>query len=299
MGNTVKRFWPFMWADYKSAEQYLERMAAKGLLLKSIDDFLFSGFGFIAVYEKCEPQRRKYCIDSLTGSRESIEEYAAMAEDAGWTLAAADYGIGVFCSEKDQSPVPLQTDPKNEYRQIRKSFWKMDIPLGLLTLPLIYFVYKLESLPDSGNRNENIYTYIGYLLIFCFFAFALAGLLRAISFYIKSGIAIRRDIPLKPLREGTARMWGALHGLTGICIALFMMGRLMNYLYIGVFSGEAYKMICCLLIAGSLIGTNILARLEITKRNKYVKMLFIGLMILGIGMCFVYCGTGCEITTEN
>lgn len=295
MAKTVKRIWPFMWADYKSAEKYLEKMAAKGLMLKAIDDFLFAGFGFIATYEVTKPQKRKFCIDGFKGNTEDVERYMVMAEDAGWYVVAADYGILIFASKENENPTPLQTDWKNEYRLIRKSFWKIDIPLGIGALLIIYMFYKLESLEDV-NMFEPINLTLIYILLF--FIFSLAGLFRAVTFYIRSELAIRRDVPLKQISDAGAKLWGMLHSVIGLLIALIMFGRLAAYLYNGVFSGETYKMVYSSIIAISLAGIMILSHLEITSKNKYVKMLFIGLLLIGITVSFVYCGTGCEVVVE-
>lgn len=296
MGKTVKKLWPFMWADYKTAESYLERMASKGLMLKSLENFVYAGFGYLAVYEKTKPQKRKFCIDGFKGSLEEAERYITMAEDAGWEGITADYGILVFASKEGESPVPMQTDWHNEYRQIRKSFWKFDIPLGICTLLIFAFFAKIESLPGETFFSE---FNIALVYIIAFFIFSLAGLLRAVTFYIRSEIAIRRDVPLNPVGEKRARLWGSLHSLTGICVALIMLGRVVSYLYTGIFSGSIVKTIFCITLAVSFVGFFVLARFGERWEKKYVTALMQVFLIL-ILICIVANWTlGCEITVEG
>lgn len=296
MGKTVKKIWPFMWADYKSAEKYLEKMAAKGLMIKNIEAFIFEGFNSIAVYEVTEPQHRKFCIDGFKGSAEDAQHYITMAEDAGWEGVAADYGILIFASKEGEHPTPLQTDWHNEYQQIRKSFWKMDIPLGIASLLMMYAFYKMDGLlEESIFKTFDLNT----IYILAFFGFSLAGLLRAVAFYIRSTLAIRHNTPLKPLSETHARIWGMLHSINGIVIALFMFGHLASTLYQGAFSGKMYEMVCCSIIGISLIIVMVILHFNLGKDNKYIKMFVIILLIINAMACFAYCASSCEVIEEG
>lgn len=56
MGREVKKLWAFSRLDYKAAEQYLQKQAAKGYILKEINQFSL----LWATYEKTEPKEIRY-----------------------------------------------------------------------------------------------------------------------------------------------------------------------------------------------------------------------------------------------
>ena len=79
----VKRFWPFMKADYRAAERYLEAQSRKGLHIHHIDSY-----GIKATYEKGEPRNLKYSVDYYSGEYEEKKSYIKLLEDAGWNHVA-------------------------------------------------------------------------------------------------------------------------------------------------------------------------------------------------------------------
>lgn len=116
MGNRVKRLWPFMKADYRAAEEYLQ-----------------------------------------------------LAQDGGWEIAAADYGFAFFVSCEGEEPAPMQTDWQNGYRQIRKSFWRQDIPMGIILLLALALINSIENF-ELWDLLTHSFTGIG-LTVFCFGVF--------------------------------------------------------------------------------------------------------------------------------
>lgn len=222
MGNRVKRLWPFMKADYRAAEEYLQQMAEKGLMLKSLDP-LWMGLFPIATYEKVRPQKRKYCIDGFSGDEEKAEEYLQLAKDAGWEITAADYGFAFFVSHEGEEPAPMQTDWQNGYRQIRKSFWRQDIPMGIILLLALALLNTIENfqLWDLLMMKESVSAGVFFII---FILFSLVPLVRAVNFYIRSEKAIRRDTPMQPRTMKTARLLGLTHSFTGIGLTVFCFG---------------------------------------------------------------------------
>lgn len=204
----VKRIWPFVLADNKLAEEYLKQQAAKGLLLEGIGNY-----GFFATYRCVEPQKREFCIDGFKGKKEEIERYVRLAKDAGWDYVTEQPGHIFFVNQEGTNPVPMQTDWREEYLQIRKGLWSQDLPLGIFLGVMIGLIITLfggigyeEGLPMDWR---SLYGYAIFIFIFI-------GFIKALWFYVKSEIALRRDEPMKLGRMKQAKLWGYGRAITGV-----------------------------------------------------------------------------------
>lgn len=200
----VNRIWPFVLADNKLAEEYLEKQAAKGLILDG-----FGGWGFIASYRVEKPQQRTFCIDGFKGNWDEQGHYLRMAKDAGWKYAAELPGHIFFISEEGQTPIPTQTDFKEEYLQIRKSLWSLEMPVGIV---LLAFFILMAALDPTGF----LLTIVESPQILCAYIFGTIGFVKALLFYVKSSLAIRRNIPISEGNWKAAMFWGYIRALTGL-----------------------------------------------------------------------------------
>lgn len=206
--KTTKRLWPFLLADNKLAEKYLEKQAEKGLILQSIFPW-----GLWATY-RCEaPQKRKYCIDGFKGNLDEHGRYLRMANDAGWSYVTDLPGYIFFVSKEGEQPTPTQTDWREEYLQIRKGLWSMDMPMGIVASVLLillgaflHWIGFEEGLPLEWKTIHSE-------IIFIFF---LMGFARAIWFYIKSEVALRRNEPMALSSAKSAMIWGYTREFVGI-----------------------------------------------------------------------------------
>ena len=244
--KTTKRLWPFVLADNKLAEEYLEQQAAKGLLLERIGNF-----GILATYSCVEPQERQFCIDGFKGKKEEQGRYLRIAKDAGWDYVTEQPGHIFFVNREGETPVPMQTDWREEYLQIRKGFWKQDIPLGIfasILLLLLAWLWKVLEIEGGLPMDwRSLYSYA------CFI-FVLIGFAKAIWFYLKSEFALRRDVPMNLGTMKSAMAWGYGRVVIGI---LWLLGVwcngatiLMKDFKTGInpVSIAAVVMICCLIV---------------------------------------------------
>lgn len=206
--KTTKRLWPFVLADNKLAAEYLEKQAAKGLVLESINSY-----GLWATYRKEEPQQRHYCVDGFKGKKKEQGRYIRMAKDAGWHYVAELPGHIFFSAEPGTNPVPTQTDWREEYLQIRKGLWSQDIPLGIfatILLLLLGWIWKALEIEGGLPMDWEV------LYSLAIFGFILVGFVKSLWFYLKSAIALRRDMPMKPGSMTSAMVWGYTRTLLGI-----------------------------------------------------------------------------------
>lgn len=205
MGKTIRRLWMFHNLDYKAAEEYLNRQAEKGLVLQKIGPW-----GLIAAFTRDESGKKvSYSIDGCHGSREEIRKYIDFAADGGWYHVAAVPGMLIFASKPGERPTPMQTDWREEYRQIRKGLWKYDLPVGIVCLACLWLMFKAFSLLgiypswDDVSFKEVVFLVWMVTLLLLF--------LRSVWFYIRSEAAIRRGKPMKQPGEGVVRFWGGIH----------------------------------------------------------------------------------------
>ena len=245
--KTTKRIWPFVLADNKLAEAYLEKQAAKGLILERIGNY-----GFIATYRKEEPQDRHYCVDGFKGKKDEQGRYIRMAKDAGWHYVTQQPGHIFFTAEPCTNPVPTQTDWREEYQQIRKGLWSQDMPLGIFTtlfILLMVWLWRALEINESLPLNwETIYTY-------AIFVFIYIGFLKGILFYIKSAVALRRDKPMKPGSFKIAMLWGYARAISGIIMFAGLIYRCVSMMLPDMMGGVNITS----LAGTSVIGSTILA----------------------------------------
>ena len=286
--KTTKRLWPFVLADNKLAEEYLEKQASKGLVLESINIY-----GLWATYRKEAPQKRRYCVDGFKGKKEEQGRYIRMAKDAGWHYVAELPGHIFFSAEPDTNPIPTQTDWREEYLQIRKGLWSQDIPIGiflvisLLLLGWLWNALEVGVLPIDG---EVLYS-------FAIFGFILIGFIKAIWFYLNSAIALRRDIPMRQGSMKCAMAWGYGRAILGIGVMIGLIYRCVKIfaedfqggIDLTSFAGGSVivSTILCIVIGLRVIKTDELGR-KVFPTDGKAKTLLYGSWILVAATLFFY-----------
>ena len=211
----VTHFWPFMKADYRAAEAYLEAQSRKGLHICHIDNY-----GVRATYEKGEPKDIKYSIDYYSGEYEEKETYIKLLEDAGWNHVADMDMYMIFASEKEQNPVPIHTDWQEEYRLMRKGLWRYEIPLGIIAVAIAYFLLRDKTAMVTKEQWIAAFTLYGMV------GFGLTGLLHSGIIYWKTAWALRRQSPMKTPDYVKAKTLGLTHVIFGLLLLLGWMLRL-------------------------------------------------------------------------
>lgn len=285
MGEEVVRLWAFSRLDCRAAEQYLEKQAAKGYILKNIAQ----PYLLWATFEKTAPKKIRYCIDSLNGDKAERQAYIEFAADGGWHAVCILSGQIVFASEEGENPPPMQTDWQEEYRQIRKSLWKPDIPMGIFVIILFWLMYKLMGFLDIDVTVGEIMT-AGHFMGFGLAVFAIscmAVFLRAVLFYIRSEIAIRKGVPLKPAKSETGRFWAIMHIFYGIALLWISIACIFHAIsgQLELRDGFSYLIIGVLVVMALLIFAK--ERIGAVRSQKII----IVTGIIGIVLAVVQCGT--------
>lgn len=210
----VHRFWPFMKADFRAAEAYLEKQAKKGLHITHIDSF-----GVCVTYEKGEPKDVKYSIDYYGGEYEEKENYKRLLSDAGWNHVADMDAYMIFSSEQEADPVPIHTEWTEAYRLLL-SLWKSEILLGLFSVVLAYFALR---------ANINLVTREQWVSAFCWLGimgFGMTDLLHGCIIYWKTTCALRCQTRMTPLSYGKALLLGTVHAGFGAWMGIGVLLRI-------------------------------------------------------------------------
>lgn len=293
MARTVKRLWMFSWGDYEAASMYLEQMAGRGLLLSQVKPLpLIGSIGIIAVFEKSRPQRRKYCVDIFPGKGgEEAQSYLQMASDSGWEVIDAVNGVGFYQSAEGAEPVPLQTDWRMQYREIRRTYWRGEGLLGVATMVLLYFFCKaglsIEDLLSAPSANS-LFLAIGLV-------FGVLALFRTVAYTLQSEAALRRDRPLRPKTLTEAKLWGGAYSMLAaafICTWVYKFGGLYAQL---LADGNPVIRACSVLMAAGIAGIAVISRLKSYEKSKGLKIVCVLLEVLVGAALLTYCASGCEI----
>lgn len=166
--------------EYKSLEKYLEKMASKGWILKSM-------FGYFLRFIKDEPKNLKYTLDVLDkvslyaiGDSDEMIEYREYCEAAGWNFVCARDKIQVFCKE-DEVKLPIQTDEEEKFKTILKASFKY-IMLDLSTVILILF--SQYNITFRGYNAEFLADNTVLLLVLCISLWAVQDIIQFIHLSI-------------------------------------------------------------------------------------------------------------------
>ena len=147
MSKFVKRFLLGDLWDYGKNESWFSDMAAKGLHLQSLGNWL-------AVFEKGQPKKTRYRIEIL--EEDPSSEQLDLYKEFGWELVTNKQIFYVFSSPEELKAPELQTDPMEQsftFRMIKKQIKKSTIviSLALMTiLALIFYQFFLDDEPDNN-----------------------------------------------------------------------------------------------------------------------------------------------------
>lgn len=268
--ETKKKLWLFTKVDYKAAELYLQQQAEKGLQLRGM-----SGYGTFVEYNVTEPARLKYCIDSFKGSDEQKSEYLQLASDAGWKLLFERDGLLYFVSKPPVLPPSMHTDWREEYRQLRKSFWKSEIKLGLavsIILGLLFwflcFLYQNGEYDFQKGLFGDFDVAFNTVEMILIAVTTISAMLRGIVFFIRSQNALKTDTPFKPATIRQAQFWGRIHNLFKLGMVMFMIGNGLNLMFEGLgdgLGGDTFK-----LITYGVLAVTVVIFLAIASRDKHL-----------------------------
>lgn len=155
--------------DYKAAQNYLDRRAAGGWVLKNIR------LGCLAQFERGEGRSHFVDLDLRRAMEETDPGYLQLCADAGWEQVQRYRGMLLFRSLPGARPAPIQTDPGIE----QERFWKQYMLKQLLVtaLALLVCALPLLFLSSSGITFSPVVASNASLLLLLLFALASLSLL--------------------------------------------------------------------------------------------------------------------------
>ena len=155
--------------ELEQLEDYLEYQAAEGWILDRVG---MKG----VVLKKAQPQNLRYCVDipyvhpKKGGSREYLQAYYEMCQDAGWTLVGTNTMIHVFVTD-DMTTTPIHTDPNVRYEAVESYFRNQGGGVGLLlAIMVLLAVPVIPGLIQIGSGKALFFAAVlslGMLLLGC------------------------------------------------------------------------------------------------------------------------------------
>ena len=155
--------------DRSGIEVHLEQMAKKGWMLSKIS-------GLFWTYRAIEPRELHFAVSWYPKASEfdpapseDQQTFQDLCAHSGWQLAASSGPMQIFYNDQPD-PLPIETDPALELRQIHRQAKKMIVAYGLL-LVLAFFmggnwIYSLLHEPISLlSSASNLFTGLCWLLL--------------------------------------------------------------------------------------------------------------------------------------
>lgn len=268
--------------DSEAMARRLEKMAAKGWLLESVDSMW-------RTYRRAEPSSVRYAVTyfpgasvfdgSPTGGQETYADYCAAA---GWEFVSAYGPIQYFRSTRPD-PVPIETDEGEKLRSIHKTMLKtlvlghclLLVSVGLTAWNHIRNFRYTPLSSVSSNMTLGLYLLLAVLLVYL-----VAILADYFVWYFRSKASVARGGVCKKVHTQARLMGGwVLIGALVLCLA----GTLSEVLKPGMGIVMAYSFgMAALLIVAIPLGLKWLKKRGLSRgvvRGGYIA-LCVGLGVL-------------------
>lgn len=173
MKTKKRRLEYFSFYNHTGIENHLSEMAKKGWLIESISNLYWT-------YRKIEPMDILFCVsyyprasDFDPEPSEDQQTFHDFCAHTGWQLACTWHQIQVFYN-KNESPIPLETDPIMEVDTLHRACKKNFLPSYylLLALGLLmggYFIARIYFDPigllSSSSQLLTGFAYLSLLII--------------------------------------------------------------------------------------------------------------------------------------
>ncbi|MCR1898849.1 DUF2812 domain-containing protein [Irregularibacter muris] len=266
--------------NYPDIERYLEKMAAKGWMLKKIL------MGTIFIFRRIKPEELEFSISPYEvetaftrKSKEELKEFESVCESVGWNYCTKSFDLHIYYKRKDFEALELHTDKEEEFRMLEKigrkqikSYYFL-IPMGLL---LMWFqLGDIHSLHFMKSGLAQILTpMMPIVLLVVLYDF----------FHLRKFLKINeRNIELgKGIRYSYSKLYPISLGLLYIFLILFVF--LLYILYNGLFLGNKVMLVAILpATIGLVIGQLYRMFVKPSSHSKsYKKGVFVVMMILAI-----------------
>ena len=198
--NIVKKIHPILRYETEACAEYLEKMAAKGLFIKSINNYVFC-------FEKTEPRKVKFYIDAFeraswfdTRAEEETLDYKEYCERAGWNYVCTEGKFQVFYTE-DMEAVSIETDLNKRLKTILNGAMYQAVihPLFIIAMMCMMMFNPVRLYFVRPNELIELnYPLLGVLVLwFLLGMFAIFKLLDTVRFWISNKISIAKNNCMK------------------------------------------------------------------------------------------------------
>ncbi|GMQ59209.1 hypothetical protein AN1V17_36060 [Vallitalea sediminicola] len=204
--------------EYKTLEKYLEKKAARGLMLCEIKRNTL-------VFKKTTPRMLIFNVSLFYHSTpfdypnyEKEKDYRELCEDSGWEYCTSNEIYQIFYKEKNVDAVPIHTDSEEEYRIIKNIFLKTDF-ISMLVIALMLVMGLVQALNfDYSDLFSNISLFViispVFLLLIILFLY-----IPTLIWFIRNKINVARGNELVYISYRTKLV---LTVMTWILIAVYI-----------------------------------------------------------------------------
>lgn len=170
--------------DLKAIEDYLENMAANGLMfVKQVGIFFY--------FKTCEPEKLKFCVDvfgkaSMFDSRPETDtlDYITYCEESGWHYLYSNGKLQYFFTENENA-TPIQTDNSMRLKLINSQTMLND-GVTWIAFSILVLIQLFSGLFYS-NLAETLIRFNGTFIVFTLLPLIiLPQIIRYLYFYIKN-----------------------------------------------------------------------------------------------------------------
>jgi len=161
--------------DYKSIEDNLTEMAAKGWRSESIGAFLWK-------FKKSEPLNKKYYVRFTSNASEYESE--ELCVNGSWEKELQWRQIQIFCA--DQEAMPLETDEAIRLENIHKNMKETLIPNWTKVLLLMLVITFSNGMKYFGNTPYSDEKTVWAFMIALYGAFIAGVTLLGYLFWLKA-----------------------------------------------------------------------------------------------------------------
>lgn len=192
LGNRKWVIFNFLPYEYKSLEEYLEKMALKGWILEDMNELIFK-------FRRSMPENLKYSVDIIDSvsffdgkDSENLLEYREYCKKAGWKFVCGRAKIQIYCSEVDQGRIDIHTDEVEKFNTIRKASLKY-VCLNFFTMIFLLYSQYISTIgsPDGDFLASSLN--LGSLLFVSIFSIhEIIGLITFLIFNIRGKFLISK-----------------------------------------------------------------------------------------------------------
>jgi len=173
----------FMYFPYEctAVEEYLEQMAEKGWLLKSIKGAFFK-------FKKIEPQKIKYSVDVLNKvsvfdhkDSDVALEYREYCKTAGWNYVCQAGKVQIFYTKDDKETISIHTDEEEKFKSVFKASLNN---VGMQLFLIFMLIFNLYILLFMGSADFALASNLAIASTVMMLSIIIISSIRVVSFCI-------------------------------------------------------------------------------------------------------------------